>query len=105
MLLYNVVFLHQREDKLWIGIGVLPKKSQTIHLGIHSETEIISVTISINEKNIILRNKPSGQCRNYGPSPAMSFNDCNMKYIQAYLQKTANCTIPGNTYEMLTLFA
>ena len=95
MLFLNIVFLHQEEDKLWIAVGVFPKKLPTIQLGIHSETEIISVTISINEKMMVLRNQPSRQCKNYDPSSIMSFNDCNRKYIKAYLKKTANCTIPG----------
>ena len=92
---YIIVFLHEPEDKFWIAVGGMPKKSPTIQLGINNQTEIITIVISINEKMTILRNQPNGQCRNYDQNPRKGFIDCNKNYILDYLQKTTNCTLPG----------
>ena len=87
------VYLHQREDKIWIVARVMLLKTPNLQLGIHNKTDIITFEININEKLTKLMNHPSGHCRNYNNA---GFDNCCKNYIEAYLQKKANCTIPGN---------
>ena len=88
------VYIHQKEDKMWIAVGTIPQTIAAVQLGIHNKTDVISLEFNINEKVTYYLNQPNGRCRNYENGRA-GFNACSQNYIASYMNKTINCTIPG----------
>lgn len=99
----STVFLHRREDKFWISLGVNPKNVPTLPLDLNHESKIINVDVKLAEKMTYFLPKPNGHCEVYDEGP-IGYNICYRKFIAAFLKETTECTLPGKSYLPFHLF-
>jgi len=88
------VYVHDREDKIWISVGTPPKKITSIHLDLHNKSDVGSIDGIVSEKQMTLLNKKQSQCKTYEKGEP-DFNNCSKNYISSQLKNTINCTVPG----------
>ena len=91
---FHIVYIHNREDRMWVSTGAPPMPMPTIQLGIHNQTDIISIKATIAEKHTTLMNKLSAHCKVYKDEKE-GFNICSQMFFSKFLKEKVKCTLPG----------
>ena len=88
------MFIHKKEDIMWILLGINPTNFPIIQLGLNNESKIINVQIEVREKMDYFLDLPNSPCKTYVDGP-IGLNNCSQSYITSHLKENINCTIPG----------
>jgi hypothetical protein len=79
---------------MWVSTGAPPMPMPIIQLGIHNQTDIISIKATIAEKHTTLMDKPSAHCKVYKDEKE-GFNICSQMFFSKFLKEKVKCTLPG----------
>ena len=93
----NIVYFHDKKDKMWATFGAPPKHITRIQLGIGNNTDIALVRATITEKHVTSLDKENSHCKLYGAG-GYDFNECSLQFFSSYLKDKINCTLPGNAF-------
>ena len=92
---YCLVFIHQREEKIWVSVGFFPQPVPLLKLGIDNKTDIVSIEFTLIEKLTELMDQANARCGDY-EGLKNGFNVCCQKYIGTMMRNATTCTVPGN---------
>jgi hypothetical protein len=93
---FHSVYIHTRENWMWPSTGVPPMPMPILQLGIHNQTDVISIEAKISEKDTTLMDKPSAHCKAYKDEKD-GFNNCTRNFFFTFLKDKVKCTMPGNS--------
>ena len=75
-----------------ISMGTPPKEITSIQLGLHNESEIFTIEVMINEKQISSMNKASKPCND---QENFDFTNCSQHFLTSLFHNKMDCIIPG----------
>ena len=88
------VFVHSKEDSIWLHLSIPPIRMTSIHMDILQRPDICGIEGVVTEKRIISLNKPHNPCLDY-PDGQNEFVQCIKNYFIEYLKDKISCTLPG----------
>ena len=91
ILKYILVYLHKREDKIWLP-AIHPKKISTYKLSIESIQGLSSIEMTVKEKVLSKLHKKSYQCDEL---EIIDFNTCSQRFLKIYYKENLKCSLPG----------
>jgi hypothetical protein len=88
---------------MWTSTGTPPMPMPILQLGIHSQTDVITIEAKIAEKHTTLMDKPSSHCKAYKVEKD-GFNFCSQTFFQHFLKKklNAHCLVIFSFFVCLT---
>ena len=87
------VFVHAKEDTMWVLMLESPKSISSSELAITLQPKIVSYEAKMTEKMIVSLDKESSRCKNYPEKTG--YDECSQMFFFDYFGRGTNCTIPG----------
>ena len=82
---------------MWTSTGTPPMPMPILQLGIHNQTDVITIEAKIAEKHTTLMDKPSSHCKAYKVEKD-GFNICSQTFFSTFFKEKIECTLPGNFF-------
>ena len=98
--MFPLVFVHSKEDSVWIPMGVPAIRMTVLHLDNRQHPEIGSYLGTVAEKRFLVLNQDHSPCRDY-PDGNQGFTQCSKELFLEILKERINCTIPGMDTTMI----